>query len=71
MVSKFDSQMAFSNFLISQVSSRFHLPIKKNYIFFAGDTNFKVMEQQTTSKSDKKRMKIQQPRQNNSQNIKI
>ena len=55
VVSKFDSQMAFSNFLIPQVSSRFHLPIKKNYIFFAADTNFKVVGPQTTLKSEKKK----------------
>ena len=48
MVSKFDSQMAFSNFLISQISLWFHLAIKKNYVFFAGDTNFKVVWPQTT-----------------------
>ena len=57
MVSKFDSQMAFSDFPISQVSSRFHLPTKKNYIFFAGDTNFKVVRPEINQKSEKKKNK--------------
>ena len=53
IVSKFDSQMALSNFLISQVSSRFHLPIKK-LLYFTGGTNFKVVGLQTTKKVIKK-----------------
>ena len=53
IVSKFDSQMALSNFLISQVSSRFHLPIKK-LLYFTGGTNFKVVGLRTTKKVIKK-----------------
>ena len=53
IVSKFDSQMALSNFLVSQVSSRFHLSIKK-LLYFTGGTNFKVVGLQTTKKVIKK-----------------